>query len=72
MPTFEKGETLVTLEQCTGGISVMAAASLAVLYYSLNRPSTLRNPIMESRPSHGIGFARMRNLAMAILDDERS
>ena len=59
MPTFEKGETSVTLELCTGGISVMAAISLAVLYYSLNRPSSLRNPIMESGPSQGIGFARM-------------
>ena len=52
--------------------SVMAAARLAVLYYSLNRPSSLRNPILELGPSQGVGCARMRNLAMAILDDERS
>ena len=50
----------------------MAAASLAVLYYSLNRRSSLRNPILESGPSQGVGCARMRNLVMALLDDERS
>ena len=52
--------------------SVMADARLGVLYYSLSRPSSLRSPIMESGPSQGVGFARMRNMAMAILDDERS
>ena len=51
---------------------VMAAASLAVLYYSLMRSSPLRYPIMESSPSQGVGCARMRNLAIAILDYERS
>ena len=52
--------------------SVMAAARLAILYYSLNRPYSLRNPNMESGPGQIVGCARMRNLAMAILDDERS
>ena len=52
--------------------SVMAALSKAVLYYSLNKRSSVRNPIHESGPSRGVGCARMRNLAMAILDDERS
>ena len=52
--------------------SVMAGARLAVPYYSLNRPSSLRNPILESGPSQGVECARMRNLAAAILDDERS
>ena len=79
MPTFEKGEALVSLELGRGRhigkrirSSVMAAESLAVLYYSLNRHSSVRNPILESALSQGLWCARIRNLSMAILDDERS
>ena len=50
----------------------MAAASLAVLNYSVNRRSSLRNQILESGPSQGVGCAHMRNLVMDIFDDERS
>ena len=51
---------------------VTAATSLAVLCYSLNILSSLRNPILESGPGQIVRCAGMRNLAMAILDDERS
>ena len=50
----------------------MGPASLPVFYYSLIRRSSVRNPILESGPSQGVGCARMRNLAMALLDDECS
>ena len=50
----------------------MAGASLSVFYFSLNRRLSVRNPILGPSPSQGVECARMRNLAMDILDDERS